>query len=274
MKKNFRSLEIAAKTLINSFGSGSHISGLKDSIIDVDVVREYQPGDRRLDSRSSMRTSKTMSRVFNPEKSMSVILLMDMSASTYSKQEAMTSTALYLSFLAEKAADTVGLIAFNNTTISMVEPTDDIRDVTDLLERTYNKEPIGETSLKTCLSRAASMGLDNTLFVLLSDFCYDLSDNDVSMVKRLLSGKNNSMLACAFYHSDEWAVSSQSFKVDFIDAESGESASWDFRHASSPLDVWKLDTKLKLRQARSEPIFVQVDCKDFLMPIVRYFLRG
>ena len=76
-RRKFRTLEVVAKQFINSYSSGVHLSSLHDSLIDVDTTRQYQPGDKRLDSRSSLRSSQTMSRVFNPEKGLTVFLLMD-----------------------------------------------------------------------------------------------------------------------------------------------------------------------------------------------------
>ena len=280
MKNKFRSLEITAKMLINSFASGTHISTLKDSIIDVDVTREYQPGDKKLDSRSSLRSNLTMSRVFTPDKSMTILLVLDVSASIYSKLEQAITTGLYFSYLADISGDQIGLITFSDTIHDFVLPSYDCREVTSVLENIYEREALsGVTNLESVLLKLGNMELNNTLVVLISDFCYPIVDRNVILTKRAVSGPTNKMIALALVNHQEWSLEGQPFTVNFVDAESNDNTWWNFNSSNANKQHhkmykdWLSKLKTRLRQARVEPIILPVDRKDYLMPLVKFFVR-
>ena len=281
MKRKFRSLELTAKTMINSFGSGSHASSLKDSIIDVDVTREYQPGDKKLDSKSSLRASQTMSRVFAPDKVMTTFLVLDVSNSLYSKLEQAITTCLYLSYLTDMANDQIGLITFSDKIHETVLPSFDGRHVTTTLENVYEKNLLsGTTNLESALLRVGGLELSNSLIVVVSDFCYSLTDRIIGYAKRAIAGPNNKMIALALVNNQEWSLDGQPFSVDFMDAESQAATWWDFgsertneKHQDA-FKNWLTELKIKLRQAKTEPIIMPVDRNDYLMPLVKYFVRG
>jgi len=281
VKKHFRSLEVTVKKLLNSFATGGHVSSHKDSIIDVDVVREYQPGDRKLDSRSSLRTNTTMSRVFTPEKSMGVLLVLDVSSSQASKLEAAISTCLYMCYLAEQANDTVGLLTFGNRVSDFVQPGDDVRNVSSVLERIYHRnELVAGSNLDDALNRAANLELTNTMLVLVSDFCFLPSEKTVGLLRRIVGGVNNTAIAAILTNPQEWSFEMQPFRVDFRDSESEDSTNWNFgssqahKNHVTAFQQWQKNLKAMLRQGRVEPILMQVDQSDFLMPLVKYFLRA
>lgn len=281
MKRKFRSLELTAKTLINSFGSGSHASYLKDSLIDVDVTREYQPGDKKLDSRSSLRTQQTMSRVFAPDKVLTVFLVLDVSASLYSKLDQAITTCLYMTYLADLANDQIALITFSDKVHDFVLPSYDGRNVTPVLEKIYEREAIsGISNLDDALLRLGTLEINNTLVVLISDFCYPILERTVRLAKRAIAGPSNKMIALALVNHQEWSLGGQPFTVDFIDAETNVSTWWNFGSKKANeihqemFKNWQQELKLKLRQARAEPLVIPVDRSDYLMPLVKYFVRS
>jgi hypothetical protein len=272
-------LEIAAKTLINSFGTGSHVSSLKDSIIDVDVTREYQPGDKKLDSRSSLKMSQTMSRVFTPDKSMTTMIVLDASSSQSTKINESIITSLYLAYLADNSSDAIGIVTFSDDVIELVSPSGDTRNVTDVLRRLNDSKLSGKTNLEKPLNRVAELELTNSMIVVVSDFCYDLSARTVVNLRRLAGGINNTVVASIMLNECEWEFDSLPFAVDFADSESGSMVDWSF--SDQNLEAfskfycdWQRNLKIKLRQAKTEPIFINVNRNNFLMPLVKYFLRS
>lgn len=281
MKKHFRSLEINVRKLLNSYSTGGHVSSLKDSIIDVDVVREYQPGDRRLDSRASLRTSSTMSRVFTPEKSMGVVLVLDVSSSQSSKLEAAVCTCLYMCYLADQMYDTVGLFTFGDRVSDFVQPSDDVRNVSSVLEKIYNRKDLARGSnLDDVLLRVGNLELSNTLVVLVSDFCFPLSEKTVGLLRRVVSGANNSAIAAVLANTQEWSFEKVPFRVDFVDSETADYTNWNFGSASAhknhltAFQQWQNHLKGVLYQGRVEPIMMHVDQSEYLMPLVKHFLRA
>lgn len=279
MKRKFRSLEFAAKTLINNFCSGSHGSILKDSIVDIDSIREYQPGDRKLDSKASLRTGQVMSRVFLPEKSLTIFILLDVSNSQFSKFEQTITTCLYLLYLANVNSDKVSLIAFADDIVKAVEPTDDTRDAVLALEDIYESELAGGTNLCKMLLKLNSFDLSNSMVFLLSDFCYDINKHDLLLMKRIASTSNGKFVALVMDNSSEW-VFDKGFSFDFVDAENNMGANWNTNNKNlnkthqNFYHEWKHDLKVKLKQARLEPLFINVNNNNYLMPLIRYLLQG
>jgi uncharacterized protein (DUF58 family) len=275
-KKYFRALEITAKTYINTFISGSHVSSLKDSVIDVDTIRDYQPGDKKLDVKSSLRANKIMARVFSPEKSMNLLILLDVSSSQLTKAEHTFTTALYLSYLADMAYDKVGLVVFADKILEYIEPSSDSSLVNNILEKYYDKQvESGYTGLENTLPYVSRLNLTNTYIVLISDFCYTITDNMVRVMKRIMAGINNSFISLIMLNSDEWSFEKQSFSVNFSDIESGEQVMWNLNSSNRvALVKWQKELKIRLRQGKTEPIFLHTKNDRFLMPLVKYFLRG
>jgi hypothetical protein len=248
--------------------------------MDVDVVREYQPGDKRLDSRSSLRTNTTMSRVFTPEKAMGVMLVLDVSSSQASKLEAAISTCLYMCYLAEQANDTVGLLTFGNRVSEFVQPGEDVRNVSCVLERIYHRSQLVDGSnLDDALMRAGNLEFTNTMFVLVSDFCFPFSEKTIALLRRVVGGVNNTAIAAILANPQEWSFEIQPFRVDFRDSESEDYTNWNFGSSKAhnnhvtAFQQWQANLKTSLRQARTDPVLMQIDQSDCLMPLVKYFLR-
>lgn len=276
MKKRFRTLEIVAKNWINTFFSGPHLSSYKDSLIDVDTVRDYQPGDKKLDSKSSIKSGRVMSRVFNPERAMTISIILDFSSSQITKFESALTAALYFAFLANNLFDRVGLLAFSDRILSFSEPSDDALSVISNLEKLYKNEiQFGEkTNFELALSKVRSLNQKNTLFVLISDFCFDLGGNELKIIRQMAMEENNSFISLVLFNEEEWLTKNFDFDLDFFDIETNEFLRWKSDGNKSILDDWKSNLRLKLRQSLAEPLFLDVNDERFLMPVIRYLSRG
>lgn len=274
--RKFRSLELTARKLLSNFESGTHASYLKDSLIDVDVTRLYQPGDKKLDSRSSLRTCQTMSRVFTPDKGMTVWLVLDISASQFSKLEQSIVSALYLSYLADLVNDKIALVTFADTIYKYIPPNNDQRFIAFTLETLYEGGTLQQgTNLENVLSYLAGLSISNSLIVLISDFCYPITDRCVTLAKQAQNGPNNAAISLIMVNQNEWLTHKQPFSVTFMDAEGNGAASLNLRTTQDEiLQKWQSETKVRLRQARSEPLIIPVDRSDYLLALVKYFVRN
>lgn len=285
-RKNFRSLELAVKNLINNFGSGIHRSYLLNNSGDVDVVREYQPGDKRLDCKSSLRAGKIMSRVFNPEKLISVFIILDVSGSgSYGsarlKIDAGIEAGLYLSFLAAEAGDNIGLMVFSDVIEKLQEPSLNAQNSTLILEDLYETASLGQrgTNLELALRRCAQLALSNCLLVIISDFLFSRHPQLIKLLKQLNVGVNNSSIGLVLTNDQEWFWPKQSFAARVVDAESDLSAIINFSlrktkdRAENSFAAWKKETAAFLNKGRCRPIFMDVNCDNCLIPLVKHFLK-
>jgi uncharacterized protein (DUF58 family) len=128
--KKLRKIEIHTARLANDQLAGSYHSVFKGRGMAFSEVRQYQPGDdvRFIDWNVSARMNDTYVKVFTEEREMTVMLLVDLSASelfgsvAQSKQETAAEVAALLAFSAIKNNDRVGLILFTDRIERFVPP--------------------------------------------------------------------------------------------------------------------------------------------------------
>jgi uncharacterized protein (DUF58 family) len=275
MKKNFRSLELIAKKYLDTFSSGIHGTLLKDSLIEVDVIREYQPGDKRLDSKSSLKTGKTMSRVFNPERSLNLFIMLDVSSSQYTKLESAVITALYMSYLGDICNEKIGLCVFSDHVTSVVDVTDDYSSVVGTIEKSLQSLKMDSvTSVNDAVNKVSNLFLSNSLIVLISDFCYPLNDKLLNDVKKMALLPTNNFVSVVLHNPNDWMLSvSESFNITLKDAESGQVSNFNLKSAQAQYDKWQANLKTKLARCNSDVVFLNVKEERFLLPLIKYLMR-
>ncbi|MBW2733938.1 MAG: DUF58 domain-containing protein [Deltaproteobacteria bacterium] len=125
-----RKIEIYTNRLVNDQLAGQYHSVFKGRGMAFAEVRQYQPGDdiRLIDWNVTARMNDVFIKLFTEEREMTVMLLVDMSASnlfgTYSqtKREIAAELAAILAFSAIKNNDRVGLIIFTDEVEKFVPP--------------------------------------------------------------------------------------------------------------------------------------------------------
>src|SRR5258706_11709969 len=100
--KKVRKIEIKTRGLTSHIFSGEYHSAFKGRGMAFSEVREYQPGDdiRAIDWNVTARFSNTYVKVFEEERELTVMLLVDMSAS----KEFGTKTQLKMDLVTELCA--------------------------------------------------------------------------------------------------------------------------------------------------------------------------
>ena len=123
-------IEIRTNRLVNEALGGEYHSVFKGSGIAFSEVREYMPGDdiRLIDWNVSARMNEPYVKLFVEEREMTVLLLVDMSASgrfgsrEQEKRELAAELAAILAFSAIRNNDRVGLIIFTDEVERFVPP--------------------------------------------------------------------------------------------------------------------------------------------------------
>jgi len=116
--KKIRKIEIVTERLVRDRMAGQYHSVFKGSGIAFSEVREYMPGDdiRQIDWNVSARMNEPYVKLFVEEREMTVLLLVDMSASgrfgsrEQEKRELAAELAAIMAFSAIKNNDRVGLV--------------------------------------------------------------------------------------------------------------------------------------------------------------------
>ncbi|MBT3417778.1 MAG: DUF58 domain-containing protein [Flavobacteriales bacterium] len=128
--KKVRKIEIKTKGLSNHIFSGEYHTAFKGKGMAFSEVREYQPGDdvRSIDWNVTARYNSPFVKVFEEEREMTVILLIDVSGSsdfgtqTQLKREIATEIAAVLSFSAINNNDKIGVIFFSDKIEMFIPP--------------------------------------------------------------------------------------------------------------------------------------------------------
>ena len=146
--KKVRKLEIKARGLSNQLFAGEYHSAFKGRGMLFSEVREYQDGDdvRHIDNNVSARFGHPFIKVYEEERELTVMLLVDISSSrlfgtkSISKKEKMAEICAILAFAAMNNNDKVGLILFSSQVEHVVPPGKGkkhvLRIIRDLIEFT------------------------------------------------------------------------------------------------------------------------------------------
>jgi len=147
--KKIRKIEIATQRLVRDRMAGQYHSVFKGSGIAFSEVREYMPGDdiRLIDWNVSARMDKPYVKLFVEEREMTVLLLVDMSASgrfgsrEQEKRELAAELAAILAFSAIRNNDRVGLIIFTDEVERFVPPKKGKKHVLRVISEILSYEP-------------------------------------------------------------------------------------------------------------------------------------
>jgi uncharacterized protein (DUF58 family) len=128
--KKVRKIEIKTRGLSNQIFSGQYHSVFKGRGMAFSEVREYQHGDdiRNIDWNVTARFNHPYIKIFDEERELTVMLLIDVSASNQFgtkkafKQDVITEIAAVLAFSAIQNNDKVGVIFFSKTVEKFIPP--------------------------------------------------------------------------------------------------------------------------------------------------------
>lgn len=177
--KKLRKIEIHTARLANEQLAGSYHSIFKGRGMAFAEVREYQPGDdvRFIDWNVSARMSNPYVKVFAEEREMTVMLLVDLSASQRfgtagkPKIETVAEVAALLAFSAIKNNDRVGLILFTDRIERFVPPKKGKGHVMRVVAEILNAKPEGSgTRLDLALDMLGGIAKKRSVAFVISDF--------------------------------------------------------------------------------------------------------
>ena len=188
-------------------------------------VREYQPGDdiRTIDWNVTARFNHPFVKVFEEERELTVILLVDMSGSLIfgsenkTKQQIAAELSAVLAFSAMKNNDKVGLILFTDQIEKFVPPKKGRSHVLRIIREVLSFEPQGnQTDLKGALEYFNHTIKKKSITFLLSDFIAENYEKILRVV-----GKKHDLISVVLEDPREKNFP-KSGLVEFKDAETGQ----------------------------------------------------
>src|SRR6266403_1800193 len=177
--KKIRTLEIKTRGLVETAFAGDYHSVFKGRGMNFEDVREYQPGDeiRAIDWNVTARLGTAYVKKFTEERELTVILVVDVSASgnfgstTQSKRELAAEVACLLAFSAIRNNDKVGLILFTDRVELFIPPKKGRSHTLRLIREILFFEPAGRgTNAAAALDHFNLIITRRAVVYLISDF--------------------------------------------------------------------------------------------------------
>ncbi len=183
--RKVRGIEIVTRRLADEKLAGQYHSVFRGRGMAFSEVRPYQPGDdvRAIDWNVSARMNEPYVKLFIEEHEMTVLLLVDMSASgafgtrASTKRDLAAEIAAVIAFSAIRNQDRVGLVAFTDRVERFVPPKRGRGHVLRVVREILGCEPAGrQTRLRAALEFCGRVARRRTVVFVVSDFLDDLRD--------------------------------------------------------------------------------------------------
>ncbi len=178
--KKVRKIEIKTRGISRNLFTGGYHSAFKGRGMSFSEVRAYQFGDdvRAIDWNVTARTGEPFIKVFEEERELTVMLLVDVSGSSFFgtagqfKNEILAEICAVLAFSAIANNDKVGLLLFSDRTEFFIQPKKGRQHILRIIRELVNFEPTpGHRGTDLA---AALRHTDNTLKK--RSVCFVLSD--------------------------------------------------------------------------------------------------
>jgi uncharacterized protein (DUF58 family) len=277
--KQVRQIEIRTKGLVNHLFSGEYHSVFKGRGMEFSEVREYQYGDdvRNIDWNVTARFGHPYIKVFEEERELTVMLMVDISGSlmfgsvSKTKQRVAAELSAILAFSALKNNDKVGLILFTDKIEKFVPPRKGNIHVLRIIREVLSFEPEGNaTDIKAALEFMNNAIKKRSIIFLLSDFL----DEDYEKILRVV-GKKNDLIGVVLDDRRENEIPPIGL-IKFTDAETGEERWIDTsnKRVRSTMQLARKEAVAKRNTmfltSRLDRIHVQTGL-DYIKPLVQFF---
>ena len=222
--KKVRSLEIKSKKLASDLFTGEYHSAFKGKGMSFKEVREYSAGDdvRFIDWNVSARFGHPFSKVFEEERELTVMLLVDISASSRfgtkhaTKRDIITEIGAVLSFSAVNNADKIGVIFYSDKVEAYIPPKKGRQQALYIVRELLSQEPKGKgTQLSAALRYFNNCIKQKSIAFILSDFI-DANYEDALRI----AGKKHDVIGIKIYDRMDMKLPEAGL-LQVQDAESG-----------------------------------------------------
>ena len=279
--KKVRQIEIKTRGLSNHIFAGEYNTAFKGKGMAFSEVRDYQNGDdvRLIDWNVTARYNSPFVKVFEEEREMTVMLMIDVSGSNNFgsnknfKKELATEIGAVLAFSAIKNNDKVGVIFFSDIIEKFIPPKKGKKHILRIIREIISFIP---SSKKTDLSVA--LEYFNSVISRRS-ICFILSDFISSSFKKPLqiASRKHDVVALKLIDKREEIIPNIGL-VPIEDAESGKKIIID---TSSKFFISKLseeknkrNNKLKsLMNESSVDLINLYNGEDYVKPLINFFKK-
>ena len=279
--KKVKQIELSTRNVVNEVFSGEYHSVFKGRGMEFSEVREYQPGGdvRTIDWNVSARMGHPFVKVFEEERELTVMLLVDVSSSgnfgttEQMKREIAAELSAVLAFSAIRNNDKVGLIIFSDKIEKFIPPRKGKKHVLRVIrEILYFKPQDSLTDINVALEYLARVIKRKSIVFLISDF---LSENYDKALQ--VANKKHDIIALSITDPREVSLPNVGL-LELEDAETGESIVID---TTSKTIRKRFIDHTRGGQGELDKLFKSVGIdhinimtdQSYIQPIVRFFKK-
>jgi uncharacterized protein (DUF58 family) len=231
--KEVRRIQIVARRQVNDLLAGEYLSAFHGRGMEFNSVREYVPGDeiRSIDWNVTARTGNPYVKTFKEERELTVLLVVDISASgafgsqRLNKMETAIEVAAVLMFTALRNNDKVGLVFFANDVTKYIPPRKGRGNVLRLIRELLATEPVkAPTDIAKTLEFLGRVQRRKCVLFLMSDFLGPDCSRELA-----IANQRHDCIAVTIGDPRESAMPDVGF-VTLRDAETDELLELDTRH--------------------------------------------
>jgi len=225
--KKVRKIEIKTRGLSNNIFAGQYQTAFKGRGMAFSEVREYQYGDepRDIDWNVTARMNKLYTKVFEEERELTVMLLVDISnslnfgTSVCMKRDMVTEIAATIAFAAIENNDKVGLMFFSDRIEKFIPPKKGRKHILYLIRELIDFEPESNaTNISVPLEFLMGAVKKRCTAFLMSDF---IDENDYKNALTIANRKHDLVAIQVYDKRMEELPDTGLMKV--LDAETGQS---------------------------------------------------
>ncbi len=241
--KKVRKIEIKTRGLSSHIFSGEYHSAFKGRGMAFSEVREYNPGDdiRAIDWNVTARFGHPFVKIFEEERELTVMLLVDVSGSgefgtkTQFKKDLVTELCAVLSFSAIQNNDKIGIIFFSDTIEKFIPPKKGKTHILRIIRELIEFQPKNSrTNISEALRYLTNVIKKRSICFVISDFIDKPFEDALK-----LSNKKHDVVALRIYDQREHEMPDVGL-IDLVDAESGKKMTVDTSHTNFRIGYKKM----------------------------------
>lgn len=279
--KKVRKIEIRTRRLSKNIFSGEYHSAFKGKGMAFSEVREYQFGDdiRTIDWNVTARFNHPYVKVFEEERELTVILLVDVSGSgnfgtrEQLKKDLITELCAVLSFSSLQNNDKIGLIFFSDRIEKFIPPKKGRTHVLRIIRELIDFKPEGQgTDISVALKYTLNVIKKRSIVFILSDFI----SKDFSEPMKIISKKHDTVAVHIYDKREEEYPNIGLITVK--DAETGEIITFDtsVNSVRQNFRTWwnrKQESLKELLNSNKIDVINLATDESYVKPLINFFKK-
>lgn len=279
--KKVKDLEIKSKKITTQLFTGEYHSAFKGKGMRFREVREYTEGDdvRFIDWNVSARFSHPFTKLFEEERELVMMLLIDTSTSNLfgtvgrRKKDLITEMAAVLTFSAINNNDKVGAIFFSNRIEKYIPPKKGRQHALYIVRELLTVEPHTKgTNLDEAIKYFNNTTSQKSIAFLLSDFLDTGYENDLKVI-----GKRHDVIGLKVYDKMDMQLpdvgiiqmeDTETGKIKWVDSSS---ASVRYNYQQHFFEQTE-ETKRYFRKSGADLLHIRTD-EDYVKILQKFFLK-